>query len=218
VDYVAEMIGEGKPYADQAAATKALYHKEQHIKKLESEAEAYRQRLQQAVTLEEFMTQMKTEKQQLDSRPQIDPKVANEPASDPTDIIKTVDERVNALKEKERRVANAAKVKQELTKRFGQTYETSLRQRVADLGMTDKEANDLAQIRPDAFLAMVGAPQKAAADVVPPSGVRGVTAPSGKKFRDYQKVYRDNPRMYESKSFQLEMHREAKRQGPSFYD
>jgi hypothetical protein len=218
VDYVAELIGEGKPYADQPAAAKALYHKQKHIEKLEAEAVAYRERLQQAVTLEEFMNNVASTKQQPEVQSQPAPTVANEPASDPAFILKTVDERYQALKEQERRVANAARVKNELNKRFGQTYETSLRQRVSELGLTDQEANDLAMSRPDAFLAMLGTPQKPAGDVTPPASHRGFVSPPGKKFKDYQKVYRENPELYQSERFQLEMHREAKRQGPSFYE
>jgi hypothetical protein len=230
-DYLGDLVGEGKQYKDHAALAKAAAFKQHHIERLEAENALAREELSKRVSLDEVMQRMETLSQARpvpDNRPpQVEPsQQAPAAAIDPTKIDDIVSTKLSELRENERRTANVDAVRNELAKRFGPSFDNAVKTRLSELGIGEKFANDLARNEPKAFLALFPERQVAPADqalrqVAPPESIftpAPASAPTGKKFKDYQALYRKDPAKFLSPQIQLEIEREAQRQGQSFYD
>lgn len=231
-DYLNDLVGEGKQYKDHAALAKAVAFKQHHIERLEAENALARQEIDKRVSLQDVMDRMESLSQARpvgDNRPApVEPSHQAPAVSlDPNKVTEIVSEKLSELRENERRTANVSHVREELAKRFGPSFDTAVKARLNELGIGEKFANDLARNEPKAFLALFPERQIAPADqalrqAAPPESIFNPApashAPTGKKFSDYMALYKKDPAKFLSPAIQLEIDREAARQGASFYD
>lgn len=227
-DYLSELVGEDKRYKTPAELARAALHKDQHIARLEHENRMIRDDLEKRVNLQEVvdrLSQVQEARAQPDHRPPVaDPNLT--PATPPTpDFDEIINQKLTEHQEKERRTNNARKVNEELSKRFGANFKTVVAQRAAELGLGPQFVNDLAQTQPEAMLALFPGRQvdQSAMQMAAPENRMNAAgaAPSGtpgKKFKDYQKLYKENPGEYWTPRVQNEIAAEALRQGSSFYE
>ncbi len=228
-DYSAELIGEGKAYKDVQAAARALAEKEAFIQRLQNEQAQLRSDLNQRVTLEEFMDRMASNKDRIPpaNQPDGDGSERNPPASslDDAGIQSLIDDRLAAAREQDRRKANSAAVKRELEKAYGKGYLNTLKAKADELGLETQFLSDLAATHPKAFLDLVLPKSNQRGEdggVAPPRTVvnSGGYNPNTNErgYSYYEKMRRENSKLYYTPKIQNEIHREAQRQGLSFLE
>lgn len=110
-----------------------------------------------------------------------------------------------------------------LRENFGQNYVAHLQKTAETLGMSTDEMNALAARSPAAFLKLVGAERKPAADNLnpPPSTVSlqpRTEVSAGRTRSYYQKLMKTDKARFLSPQVQNEMHEQATRMGEAFFD
>ena len=227
-DWLSELVGEDRKYKSPAELAYAAVHKDEHIRRLETETQMLRSELDKRANLEDVvdrLTSIQEARAKPDNRPPEPEPMIRQPAPEPAakDISELVRSEFAAEQDKLRRASNAHAVKQELEKRFGANYENVVSSRVSKLGLGAKFANDLAQTQPEAFLALFETSQhdpSVAQMTAPQSALSPDRRPvsTGKRFKDYWAIYQKSPAEYMSTKVQNEIVAEAMRQGPSFYE
>jgi len=218
-----DLVGAGKKYADPDAVAKKVAHADKHITNLETEMAELRAELQARTTLEAMMTKL-----QAPATTELATNInRKEPGSEtnttPTDLASEVQKLLAQEKAKDRRETNVAKVRDELKVRFGADYNTKLTQIAESLDVTPKFLTDMATTSPSGFLKLIDSVAK------PDKNNLGLPVPaldlgrSNQNFSTKNKAYFDNIRKtdlnaYFSRKVQTEMHDQAVKQGPAFYN
>lgn len=229
-DYSSELVGEGKKYKDAAALARAVLEKDAFIEKLKGETSGLRQELNTRLKLEEV----------IDRLPK--PAVAPSPSSEPQPRASEQDEDKSAitpeaiqamvaktLTEKEKanqRETNMAFVERKLQEAFGPAFRRTVKEQAQKLGIGEEFAKSLAAEQPQAFLKLFDVkPQpesNSTAQTPPHSSIGdafGFRPDTGVKRRShYEAIRKKSPAEYWSVRVQNEMHREAQKQGESFFD
>lgn len=226
-DYLEELVGEGKKFADARELARAKAEADAHIRRIEAENAAFRDKLQQSKSIEDFMDQLRNQPIHRQEPPNHGDE--NEPGNAGTSIsVEQLDELVTRkLTEKQKKdqaEANMAWVQSQLQSKYGHNFGDRVLQVGRDIGMTKDDMNRLAAEKPKAFMKLIGdatAPAPTSRTSVPESRVNTEMSgmPSGtRNYAYYQKLKRDNRKVYDSSRIQQEMHREALKQGAAFFD
>lgn len=235
-NYWDELVGEGKRYADPVAAGRGLAEKDAHIARLERETAGLRQELSSRTRMEELVEKLA----QVKETPSIPVTTPDEPASKspgltPEDIQRSVD----AALAKRDADANRNIVKQKLQEAWGSDYATKLRAFANQLSVGEQWLDSVAAQNPNAFLTLVGISDVGGGNVkhreadVTPSG-HTVAPPRSsatftptvhsnqKNWKYYENMRRSSDpavrNNYWSREVQMELHKEAERQGDAFYN
>lgn len=221
-----DLVGEGKKYSDQNAAAKALFEKDNFIKKLQQENEEARNELKARMNLEELADKV-TRGYRPEQRPTNPQTPDTEKAPEKTEETNTVDvaaefeklyeERVT----KENRARNVAKSRESMKSLYGADYETAIVKASEELGVSKEYLLDMAATSPDGFTRVVQSAVKPDDNrpTTPPSSTFTPTGGSDVRKNNayFQKMRKEDPKRYFSKQVQVEMHKEAVRQGDGFY-
>lgn len=231
VDYAAELIGEGKKYKDNQAAAKSLLYKDQHIARLEAEAAALRNAVKGEQKIDAFLDQLKTYKAPVagDQSNVGTPPMgndSNQPSNQKAPL--SIAEVEALLEQKERSKTesqNYALAVAAAKQAFGADYVQVLAAKAQELGVAPNYLNDLAKTQPNLFIKLVGAEQtnKGGPGLPNPSvNTAGLIAraPSGEKTQKYYSELRKKigDAMFFKPDVQGEMHRQAQKLGPAFFD
>lgn len=224
-DYYSALVGEGKKYKDPKAAGLAIVHKDQHISKIEQENAALRKELEGKLAIDAFLDKLNARTvTQTPNGSNTEPAVEPNPAQIQNKGLSLEDVQKFIAEQEAQRTAeaNMAKAIAKLKEAFGANYTVNLEAKANELGVNKDFLTSIAKTSPDALVKLVGADKAPdSTGTVPNSSVRSVPSvgqTSGKKFADYQKVLKEEPRRYWSSAFQAEMHREAEKQGEAFYN
>lgn len=218
-DFVADLVGEGKKYKDLNALAKAKIFADEHIKRLEAEAEERAKELDKRLVVEEMMAEIKAMAKAPAQNTNPEPKATSttDEQVSKDDIAKLVTSELMKLTEKQKQEQNLKQVADELTKVWGTDYSSALLRRSKELELTPEFMNQLASVNPKAFLRMVVEPVTQLPNYTPPKGIRSDTKLTGEKnYKYYQKIRKENPRLYAS--LQMEMFKQAEKLGDSFYN
>lgn len=220
-DFTAELVGPGKKYADVGTALKALYHSQNHIERLEQNNSDLRSEIKTRMTIEEFLDKMKNPQDNTANEEELPEPGNNAPSADALTPEKVL-ELVRNERGKEARAANAKSVKDALIAKYGSDYVNALRVKTEQLGLSADDINEMSQTKPKAILALLGVEERTVVpSAAPPrNGMQQSNLPQDANRRNYayyQKMFKEQPKRYMSSEVQLEMDREAQRQGSSFY-
>lgn len=224
VDYFAELVGPDKRYKTAQEAARAIVEKDRHIDNIQNELAGMRQELNTRVTLEEFMDKMASQQdrpnpaQPANGGSEIDPPAGS---VDETSVAKMIEDRLATAREQDRQKANLDFVRVELEAAFGKGYANRLQAIAKELGVGTKFLNDLAAKAPKAFLELV-LKQKSdiAPGITPPQNAINAPFPSQGQKRNwqfYEKIRKENPRLYWTPKVQNELHKMAQEQGSTFF-
>ncbi len=129
-------IGEGKKYATEQDADKAIAFKDSHIQKIEEENRNLREATAKAATLEEVLQSIK---KQPSSDDVTNTTVTNNPEDQTVDIdalvASALDEKLELSKKQQQEEANSKEVFSELVKRFGTRAHDVYKSKSAELGI-----------------------------------------------------------------------------------
>lgn len=224
-DHYAALVGDDKAYKDNAALARAVAEKEAFIQRVLREKEAVLDELRGRERLESLVDQLAKKERETpvgENPPPTEPGQAKE-SMGPEDLHKKVEETLRSLREKETREVNEAKVRQKLREAFGANAEAVYKQKASELG-GEAFLNDIAARNPEALFRVLGidsAPQRQG-DTPPRSAVN--TGGFRPQADVRNKAYYDNLRKtmpsseYWSARIQNEIHEQAAKLGPSFYE
>lgn len=225
-DYVTELVGEGKKYADVSLLAKSRLEADNHIARIEAENKGIRAELEKRLTMEELLTKINSQtKAPVDGEGNTSTNVEGKPETaatagvTPEELAKLVDARIAAKVNESVAQTNLTFAKTKLKESFGDDYTKVLDEKVKELGVSREYLNRLAQEQPNVLLKLVDAkPQAAPSNTGSPS--RSIDASKmsmgsqtnndgfrGQKF--YTDLLKKDPAAFWSSRTQLEMHNMA---------
>lgn len=228
VEWAKSKFSNDKGELDVAALVKSTYNKEKHIQNLEAETSGMRSELDKRLTIEEFMDQLKTSKNntsgtETETRSEVSGEAPS--AQDKSISSKDVNDIVaNALKEERTRMTqqqNLQLVRDELTKVYGPNYQEKLNTKATELGLGQDFLGNMAVTHPKAFLKIMtdGAPSREQPSqqnslFTPPRSTTNVQAitqrtRSDESWESFEQIRKEDPRRYWSVEVQAKMHRLA---------
>jgi len=229
VDYLQELVGEGKKFKDVSALAKGKFEADQTVEVLKSRLDEMREdflRLKEEsegrARLEDLVDQLSrqstssetnTTNANGDSRPQLDP-----------DKVKSlIVDTLQQTREQEKQQENFNTVMDTLKERYGDSYQNVLKERVEELGLTPEYVNEQARKFPKALMRTLGLDQPVQQDVFqapPRSNQRGDFSPTVPKrtWSYYQKMKKENPRLYWEPKTTNQMMEDMKTLGDAFKD
>lgn len=216
-DFLSELVGPGKKYADVAALAKGAWHQDKYIPRLEQENANHRSELQTRISVEEQI-------QRLQAVQPAAPVVNNNQDEPKTyskeDLLAEVQTLLNQQKQTSVAERNVERVAQALQSAWGTNYQGRLKARAQELGLDQQFLANLAETKPDAFLNIV-VPKTQAPHVTPPRpqvNSNSMPATTGERNEAYYaKLRKENPRLYLTREIQSQEHKDALRLGDRFF-
>jgi hypothetical protein len=219
---IEDLVGPGKKYADVSELAKAYAHLERHAEEVKSENATYRNELRARTSLEEI-TERIARQSQVDPTPDPKPVAAPQPEAQPVNISEQVLKILEDEKTKANREQNTERARSGLRERFGADYNLYLKKAASSLNVSEAFLANLAQSSPDGLLKLVDSLSLKDADLgsPPPSSVdtaKQYNQSLRKNSSYYSELRKKDRQKYFSAAVQAEMHNEAVRQGPKFYE
>lgn len=147
------LIGEGKQYADVAAADKALAAKQEHITKIEQENADLRKVADGQATVQEILAQIKA---QTNGQESSDQNQSNQSSLSQEDVIKIADQRYDTRTQVSTEMENVKMVEDSIVKKYGDKAQEVFESVGKKMGI-DLQA--LSRISPTAAIQLIGADQ-----------------------------------------------------------
>jgi len=216
-----DLVGEGKKYSDPDQLAKAYANVEsfaEQLKRENAELRAFKD-------AEEARKNNQRPPEGNEPEPVPNGDNRNEPPKAPTpgdnDFRSQIREEVKALNEHERGLSNldtAAKKLIELTGSEAKANE-AIRQKANELGVTIDWMKETAMRSPQAFYTTMGINSggQSTSTPAPNPDVRMLNNSNVRNFEYFDKLRKENPKLYFNKDTQQEMLKEAKLQGADFY-
>lgn len=219
-----DLVGEGKKYKDPDELARAYANIEAHTKTVERENAEIRARLD---TLEANPNQRNEDDKGREPAPPGDnppapPNQAPNASDKDVDFRSQIREEVKALNEADRTKNNVESAAQRMIEVYGDTAKANeaVQKRAQELGVSVEWLRDSAGRSPSAFFATMGISQ-GASQSTPASrpGVHLDTGPNSnvKNFEYFDRIRKENPKLYFTAATQTEMMKEARNQGSDFY-
>ena len=217
---LSELVGEGKKYRDVEALAKSRKEADEFIEKLKSENEELRQLMDKAVTEEQVAAMLEKVKASEDTKPT----EGNQPTLDADKLRELIRSEQSAMSQEEKRNANVRTVDKTLQEHFGSADKAGqyLRERAEALGVSIEYMQTTAAQSPAAFFKLVDFQ----GDKRPSSGVHtkgsvntesfGQAQGSKRDWAYYQKLRREQPKVYYSASTQAQMIQDKVELGKNF--
>ena len=219
-----DLVGEGRKYKDPDELAKAYAHIEAHVRKIEAENARIRaERDTREANPNPNPNPSAGREQEGNPDPGNPPPQREAPKPDPVDFRSQIREEVRALNETERAVANMEAAAAKLVEIYGNPLEANkaLQARANELGVSVDWLRDSAGRSPKAFYASMGITEGTTprSQHTPSSG-GGHRLEGGSEVRNFEyfeKIRKDNPKLYFSATTQREMMAAARTMGSDFY-
>jgi hypothetical protein len=227
-DWLTELVGEGKKFADEKALAYAKAQSDAFIEQLQKENARLRGELTGSKTLEDVMTAIEKKKAQLpdaDTKPvegtdgnKLTPEVLDEV------LNKKLSAAVSGLKREQQAETNVNKVVAELKRIWGDEYPAKLEAETKKLDLGKDFVTQLARERPEALLVLLGVRNEQPRSSPSPAGTVNTQGLPREKFNGektlsyYQKLKKENRSKYETPAIQNEMHAQALKLREAFFD
>lgn len=219
-----DIVGEGKKYSNPDELAKAYAHVENHARTLEAEnAQLRASRDVNDATNKNQKTPEEIEREQLQNKQDQANSEApkNSSAPDVNDFRSQIRDEVRALNEQDRAKANMDLAATRMVEVFGseQAASEAIHKRAQELDVSVEWLKDSASRSPSAFYASMGITGTGGNRSTPSSTpeVRLQDNSNTRNFEFFDKMRKEDPKLYFSANTQTEMLQEAKRQGADFY-
>lgn len=213
-------------------AEKRLVDKDEFIETLKRETNDTRKELNQRMTIEQFMETMKNTGNQASANTSGDANNGSDNSNNAQslkqeDVASLVRNLLEQEKKQSSKQDNVAYVARELTKAWGPKYSSKLKEKAQELG-GEEFLGSLAETNPKAFLKLLDvtgeAPRTQSPNTQNPptnrmnsTAMASSNASSFKTYKDFDKLRRENPKLFYSPQVQSERLRLAKELGDKFY-
>ena len=225
--YLEDLVGEGKKFKDLEALARGKAESDAFVKRLEAEqAElrkeylALREEHNAVPKLQELLDQL--EQQRLASsntNPNANEDI-NKPAIDMEEVKSLFKAEYENTKRQEQEEANFSKSLTKLRDRYGEDYQTYLRDQSKQLGMSEEEVNRMARSNPEAFGRLFAPTVRNETFEAPPgSSMRNDSfAPKTEKrnWSYYEKLKKEDPAKYWTGKIQNQIIKDMETLGDAF--
>lgn len=227
-NYLEELVGDSRKFKTPEELARGKYEADLFIEQLKREQRELRDELNKRLSLEEFADQFS--KKTLNKPPSSSPSNTSEQEDDegqvnlqsprtPEDIEKFLEQKLTEREKRTKSEQNLQSVYSEMERRYGSAANKAIQERAKELGVGVQFLRNIAETSPKSFLELF--PQKRHDDTAPPSSEIRRPATDGqsgtKKFKDYEKMRKENPREYFKPHIQMEMFEQARKLGADFY-
>jgi hypothetical protein len=230
-NYLEELVGEGKKFktVEDLARGKAesdlfIQHKNREFDSLAKDYLALREEYNTGPKLQELIDRL-AQQQQLASSDHTPANEDTKPVMDSKEMESLISSKIQEHETSRKQEANFNLVREKLKERFGNNYKDTFRTQIEELGLTENFVNQLAREQPRVFIRTFGldAPINTENFQTPPkSNQRSDSfAPRGAEKRTwayYQKMKKDQPKLYLEPKTQVQMHQDAISLGDEFTD
>lgn len=213
----------GENWADPQTIAKGYLSSQQHIDTLEDELRQLREEKQKNEWTKDVLDKLGERQPTSTAQSQVPASTSDEatPAKTSEDELKSLIEQTLTKQEQERTASeNRKSVEEGLRTLYGTEAEAELKTKANELGMSVARLQALAEESPNAFFTLIGQPQKKETNAVPGTQVNtsaGFNSSSKKNWAYYQRLKKENPKLYRGIPVQNEMLAERQRQGDAFY-
>lgn len=226
-DYLSELVGPGKKFANEKELAKGKYHADLTV-------EIYKTRLDQLrdeykklhdensakANIQELINQAINKTNENTNAPVVQEK----PSIDMTEIESLVSKKILETKSQEISENNFRTVKNKLIERYGNNYSSVLQKQIEELGLQMDDIDALARRSPNALFRTLGLDQPASVDTFqsPPRSANISTSfkPTTQKrtWAYYQELKKANPKLYFDPKVAVQMQKDAIELGDAFKD
>lgn len=224
-----DLVGDGKRYKDPDAVAKAVAEKDRFIEQLKAENAQVRQELQARPAVDrsqEILDQLEALAKPTTRLEDTTPQERVEHSDGKPSYKGLTEEDVfNLLAQREakaRAEANMNKVRTELVEKFGDKYDSVLRNLQDKLGVNQKFLDDLAAQSPAAFSKLLDDNKEGKPVFTPPATSRpDAFKPTGggpKPRSEYLRMKAENKALYDSPAIQKQMYEDSMKLGEAFFD
>lgn len=222
-NYVEELVGEGKKFKDFEALARSKIESDAFIERLKNEQKGLREELSQRQKVTELLDRLNS-----NVPPQVPPTRRDEPDTErvetlsPEKIDQLINQQLMQREQNNQSKNNMDLVRQELIKQYGDTYQSILKQKTEELGMTKEQMMQMITSSPKAALALVmGGQVHTLSPTAPPQtriNTQLTSSRSGVRNESYYKEMRKrDPVNFWSPKTQTQLHKDALAQGESFF-
>lgn len=195
------VVGERKYDVD--AARKKIENADQHIKTIEQENADLRTELEKAKTMDEVLAAIKPNQND-----------AQETSSISTeDLASIVDERLTRLDKVKEATSNRKEVGRMMADKFGEKAKDEMVRVGETMGLGPETLQSIAEKSPKAFMHLfANAPTTSAAtNTTSNINIEALASsePKQRTYAWYQKMHKENPKLYNSAKVQSAMHKDA---------
>lgn len=217
-DYLSELVGEGKKFADNAALARAKVESDAFIKRILDEKRQVEEDLKTRINMQDFLDQVRTPVPSPQPTPVTNQEQASASGLTPADLEAQIQRVMSQREADNARSRNLLTVKGKLEEALGENYAEQVKQRAKDLGLDIQYFNDTAARSPQAFFELMGLnrPREALTTLPRPGSNPPVQAGNVKNFAYFNKMRKENPVEY-SRYGMKEEWEQAKKLGPDFY-
>lgn len=230
-NYYEDLVGEGKPFKDNESLAKSKYMADMHIKLLEKRMDELREDYlrtqsdaQSRAKLEDLIKTLENQRQPASSEQPQGERGSDKPTLDLNELDKLMSDKLQAgltayeVANKQRE--NTKVVIDRLKERYGDNYQTTVKQQIQSLGMTEDMFNTMVKDAPAALLKTLGMDDQRETFQAPPqsSGTFQFKGPPKRSWSYYQDLKSKNPRLYHDRKTLIQMEKDAVALGEAFYD
>lgn len=223
---LADLVGEGKKYATVDDLAKAYVNADTFISQLKTENEGIRNDLNQRLTQEEILEQIR----QSNSKPPVTPTPEpTTPAVQPInedELIGRLQQRLQEEQAKHKQTQNVEQVAEKLVETFGSETKANeaVKNKARELGVSVEFLQDVAAKSPTAFYQTLGLN---VVQTPPPAAPRGAVntqalAQDGNvkegSYAYFENMRKTNPKLYWDKRTQNTMMKYASEKGDAFFN
>lgn len=128
------------------------------------------------------------------------------------------------FRQTEKETENYRNVQTKLSEKFGNNYKTILREQADALGLSDDEVNQMARKNPNLFYKtfdLTGSKDSSSFTTPPKSEIRNnnfVPKQNKRTLSYYEKLRKENPRLYLDPKIGVQMDKDAQELGDAFFD
>jgi hypothetical protein len=226
VNYVDELVGEGKKFANLDALAQGKIESDAFIERLQQENAGLRTDLASAKSMEDMVDQLRTPQDAPVDDGTHTPSVEKASPTPEADIAKMVEAQVNQVLTQQERMGNVRALEAKAKELYGEGYQKVLTEKAKSIGIGEEFLLGLAQEQPNAFSKLMfedkapaqSAPKANDDQLFPQTQQTGVPSIPKKNWAYYEGMRKKDSVAYWKPAFQNEMHKVAAEMGPSFYD
>lgn len=217
-----DVVGEDKKYKDPDALAKAYANIERHARTLEAENARVRAELDAKQATNNNSGSSETPRQEPPAEGDNPPPAPNPTPKQDVDLRSQIQNEIKAVTQQERARQNIDAAAQKMVDLYGSpaAANEAVRKRAQELGTTVERLQESAAESPSLFFATMGTPSGGTDRSTPaPSSDYVDRGGQGnqKDFEFFDKIRKDNPKLYYSAATQAEMMKSARELGASFY-
>lgn len=184
VDYFAQLVGDGKKYKDPNALAYSRLKADEHVKRVEREAEEQRKETERRMTYDDLWKKIQ-EQSKVPTQTELEQVRNVQPEKETVTeqkLQELLDQRMTDYEKRTQAQKNRDLVKGELQKVWGADFNRKLSDRIRELELDQGLVESLADSNPKALLRLVMPTRETVTDVAPPRSSIQSTG-SGKPFK-----------------------------------